>query len=96
MKKTNTESIGNAINAYLRAVGLETPLAEYRVMNAWPQIVGESIARYTQELKIYNQTLFVKVSSAIVRNELMMRRAELTARLNGKAGAQVITGIVLR
>ncbi len=96
MKKTNTESIGNAINAYLRATGLETPLNEHRLINAWPQVVGESVARYTMELNIYNQTLFVKVSSAIVRNELMMRRTEITSRLNEKAGAQVITGIVLR
>lgn len=96
MKKSNTESLGNVIYEYLRAMGLETPLNEHRVMNAWSDVVGEAMAKYTQDLNIFNQTLYVKVSSAVVRNELMMRRTELVARLNAKAGAQVITGIVLR
>lgn len=96
MKKTNTESLGNVIFEYLRAMGLETPLNEHRVISAWPEVVGGVLAGYTQELKIFNRTLFVKVSSAAVRNELMMRRTELVARLNAKAGAQVISGIVLR
>ncbi|MCQ2084369.1 MAG: DUF721 domain-containing protein [Bacteroidaceae bacterium] len=96
MKRTNTENIGNVLLEYLRAMGLETPLNEYRVINAWPETVGERMAGYTKDLKIFNQTLFVSISSSAARNELMMRRTELVMRLNEKAGAQVITGIVLR
>lgn len=96
MKKTNTQSLGNVILEFLRATGLETPLNEHRVMQAWSDVLGPSLSAYTKELRIYNQVLFVTVSSAAVRNELMMRRTELVSRLNASAGAQVITQIVLR
>ncbi|MBQ0094248.1 MAG: DUF721 domain-containing protein [Bacteroidaceae bacterium] len=96
MRKTRTEGIGSLIQQYLRETGLETPLNEHRVIQAWSTVAGPVMAKYTLDLKIYNQVLFVQVSSAAVRNELMMRRTELVARLNAQAGAQVITQIVLR
>jgi len=96
MKKTDSEQVGGVILQYLREYGLETPLNEHRLIQAWDKVLGPSVARYTKELRIYNQVLFVTVSSAALRNELMMRRTELVARLNAQAGAQVITQIVLR
>lgn len=96
MKKTNTEPVGGVILQYLREFGLETPLNEYRLIQAWDKVVGPAVSRYTKDLRIYNQALFVTVSSAALRNELLMRRTELVSRLNTEAGAQVITQIVLK
>ena len=96
MRKTESEKVGGVILQYLREMGLETPLNEHRLINAWDTVLGPAGSKYTKDLKIYNQVLFVTVSSAALRNELMMRRTELVARLNAQVGAQVITQIVLR
>lgn len=96
MKKNNAENVGGVILQYLRETGLETPLNEHRLIQAWGIVLGPAVSKYTKELKIYNQVLFVTVSSAAMRNELMMRRTELVSRLNSHVGAQVITQIVLR
>jgi predicted nucleic acid-binding Zn ribbon protein len=96
MRKTESEKVGGVILQYLREMGLETPLNEHRLINAWDTVLGPAVSKYTTDLKIYTQVLFVTVSSAALRNELMMRRTELVARLNAQVGAQVITQIVLR
>ena len=96
MKKTDSEQVGGVILQYLREMGLETPLNEHRLIQAWDKVLGQSVSRYTKEIRIYNQVLFVTISSAALRNELMMRRTELVSRLNAEAGAQVITQIVLK
>lgn len=96
MKKTESEKVGGVIMQYLRDMGLETPLNEHRLIQAWDTVLGPAVSRYTKEIRIYNQVLFVTISSAALRNELMMRRTELVARLNAQAGAQVITQIVLK
>lgn len=96
MKKNNAENVSGVILQYLRETGLETPLNEHRLIQAWGTVLGPAVSKYTKELKIYNQVLFVTVSSAAMRNELMMRRTELVSRLNSHVGAQVITQIVLR
>ncbi|MBR4311916.1 MAG: DUF721 domain-containing protein [Bacteroidaceae bacterium] len=96
MRRTNSESIGDLIRQYLRQQGLESPLNEHRLIHGWEHVMGPVIARYTKDLTIRNQTLYVQLTSPVIRQELHMQRRELAARLNAYAGAQVITDIVFR
>ncbi len=96
MKRKNTEKLNNVIYQYLRENGLETPLNEFRATQAWSSIVGSAISKYTTDIKIYNQTMFVSISSSVVRNELLMKRTTLIKRVNDHVGAQVITQIVFK
>lgn len=96
MKRKNTEKLNNVIYQYLRENGLETPLNEFRATQAWSSIVGPAISKYTTDIKIYNQTMFVSISSSVVRNELLMKRTTIIKRVNDHVGAQVITQIVFK
>lgn len=62
MKRNNTEQVGEVLRRLLRQEGLETPLNEYRLVDAWKDVVGEAIARYTTNIYIKNQVLFVHLS----------------------------------
>ncbi len=96
MRKGNTEQLGDVIRKFLRQQQLESPLNEYRLVDAWKEVVGNAVARYTLDLYIKNQTLYVHLSSPVLRQELMMYRKSLVDSLNRHAGAQVITDIVFR
>ena len=92
----NTEQVGEVLRRLLRQEGLETPLNEYRLVDAWKDVVGEAIARYTTNIYIKNQVLFVHLSSSVLRQELMMSRQLLIRNLNSQVGAQVIVNIIFR
>lgn len=96
MKRNNTEQVGDVIRRLLRQEGLETPLNEYRLIEAWKGVVGPVIVRYTQNLYIKNQVLYVHLSSSVLRQELSMSRTLLVRNLNTRVGAQVIVNIVFR
>jgi predicted nucleic acid-binding Zn ribbon protein len=96
MKRNNTEQIGDVLRQFLRQQGLETPLNEYRLVDAWKDVVGPVIARYTTNLFIKNQVLYVSLSSSVIRQELMMGREMLVRNLNAQVGSQVIVNIVFR
>lgn len=96
MKRNNTEQIGDVLRQFLRQQGLETPLNEYRLVDAWKDVVGPIIARYTTNLFIKNQVLYVSLSSSVIRQELMMGREMLIRNLNAQVGSQVIVNIVFR
>lgn len=51
---------------------------------------------YTRDLYIRNQVLYVHLTSAALRQELMMGRELLVRNLNQKVGATVITNIIFR
>ncbi len=94
MRRSKSETLDTLIGEFLRQEGLESPLNQYRLVDSWPKVVGPTIARYTGEVFIKNQTLFVKVKSAPLRNDLMMGRTNLVRQLNQHIGAQVISDIV--
>lgn len=96
MKRNNAEQIGMLIRQYMRQVGLESPLNEYRLIQAWRDVLGSGVAAYTSDLFIKNQTLYVHITSPVIRQELMMRRDQIKNDLNTHVGAQVIANIVFR
>lgn len=77
----------------LRVQGLETPLLQKRLVDAWPQVAGPVVARYTLDVAIRNQTLWVRLSNPALRADMSMRRQEYIMLLNGRVGSQVITDI---
>lgn len=96
MKRNNTEQIGEVIRKFLRQEGLESPLNEHRLIEAWKEILGPAIASYTHDLYIKNQILYVHLNSAALRQELMMSRELLIKNLNKYVGATVILNIIFR
>jgi Protein of unknown function (DUF721). len=96
MRKNNAESIGDIIRKFMRQNGMESPLNEYRLIQAWKDVVGPAIARYTGDMFIKNQILYVHLTSSVLRQELMMGRELLVRNLNEKVGAQVIVNIIFR
>ena len=96
MKRNKAEQVGTLIRHFLRQEGLESPLNERRLIAAWGEVLGPTIASYTKELFIKNQVLYVYLTSAALRQELTMGREMLIRTLNRHVGAQVITNIVFR
>ncbi len=94
MERRKTENIGLLIRQFLRSEGLETPYNEYKVVAAWPHVVGDRIAKMTGEVYLKNQTLYVKVKSPVIKNELVMSRKKLANALNEYVGAYVISDVM--
>ena len=93
MFKREVQGISDLVNVFLRQNGLEMPLLQKRLIDAWPVVAGPAIARYTQEVVIRNQTLYVRLSSPALRAELSMRCQELVQKLNDYVQGQVIADI---
>ena len=93
MRYHNAEPIGKIMQEYLRETGLETPLMEYRIVQAWSEVAGATVASYTGQVYVRNGTLHVQIHSAPLRQNLMMGQSLLTQRLNNHVGQQVISSI---
>ena len=93
MFKRREQAIRDLILRNLRSQGLETPLLQKRLIEAWPVVAGEAIGRYTGNVAIRNQTLYVHLTSPALRADLSMQRSEYVKRLNDYVGSQVITDI---
>ena len=74
MKRNDAEQIGDMIRKFFRLNGLESPLNEYRLVQAWIDVEGHAIAGYTSNLYIKNQILYLHLTSSVIRKEMKMKR----------------------
>lgn len=95
MFKRKVQSIDELLPRVIRENGLETPLLQRRLIDAWDTVTGNIVANYTGEKYICNQTLFVHISNPALRADLSMMRSQLVRRLNESVGSMVITDVKL-
>lgn len=96
MRRSEVQSLGNAIKDYLKDQKLDGKMAEIEAVNSWEAIIGKQIARATSSIYIKDGTLYVQLRSSIMRNELFMMRNDIMRVMNQQAGRNVVKAIVLR
>ncbi|WP_163706950.1 DUF721 domain-containing protein [Mangrovibacterium lignilyticum] len=96
MRKSNTEKLSQVLKQYIQQNNLQPKLSELDIVQSWEAMMGKTVASYTEDIRISNGTLFIKLSSPILRNELVMMREQIKKHLNENAGAEVIRQIVFR
>ena len=96
MKRVNTQSIGNVLDHFFdQNPELADKLAEVRLLSSWKTVLGPSVSRFTDNLFIRKRTLYVRLTSSVLKSELMMCREQLILKLNKEAGRDVIDSIAL-
>ena len=96
MKRTHPQSVGEVIEGFLREEKLDTQLDQYRASALWPQVVGPGVNRYTVSRDVRDGVMTVRLSSAVLRNELMYNRSRIVERINALLGREVITDIIFK
>jgi len=93
MFRRKVQTLTDVLGKALRDGGLESPLLQKRIVDAWDIVVGPTVSRYTQQKYIRNQTLCVKIINPALRQDLSMMRTQLVKRLNEHVGSFVIAEV---
>lgn len=91
----NDINIKQAIDQMLETYKIRKKFDETALVAAWPEIIGSAIANRTQQLYVRDRKLYVKVESAVVKNELVLMRSMIISRLNEHVGQEVIEEIII-
>ncbi|MBB1138545.1 DUF721 domain-containing protein [Myroides sp. WP-1] len=75
---------------------LDGGLNEFDVYEAWKTVLGPGIVSYTLDVAFKRSTLYVKLSSSIVRDELSYGKAKIIKMLNEELKRELIEDLVLR
>jgi predicted nucleic acid-binding Zn ribbon protein len=92
-RTTNNQSLRQVIEELIGAYRLSDKLNQARVISLWDNVVGKMIARDTTHLYIKHKTLYEKLNSPALREELGYAKSKLIKSLNKAAGAEVIEDI---
>lgn len=96
-KRTNeNQSISDIIKQFVDANQLQTGLDKVNVQEAWANMMGNGVNNYTTAVQLERDTLYVQLSSSVLREELSYGKEKIIAMLNESIGKDVIKKLVLR
>lgn len=89
-------SLSQALQQFLKQSRLKGNIQALQIEEVWEELMGKTIARYTDSIQIVNQTLFISTSVAPLKNELLFQKEKIIQRVNEALGEKVIKDVVIR
>ena len=98
MAKRNNEnlSISDALKEFVETNKLEKGLNKVNVDDAWANLMGNGVNNYTTAVNLERETLYVQLSSSVLREELSYGKEKIINMLNEELGKEIIKKLVLR
>lgn len=78
----------------LEKSGVRKQVERIGILELWPEIVGEQLARVTRVKGLDNDALFVEVRSSAWLMELSMMKDDFLERVNARLGEDALERIV--
>ena len=94
-KGRNAEAtpLREALDQMYKSYRISGKFNEMKLISSWEQIMGKSIASRTKQIYVSNKILYVKISSAPLKNELAMSKNKILKILEGEGNKGVIDDI---
>ena len=96
MRGNNTKNVGDIIRKLMRNPKLADRLDELDALEVWKELIGKQLQNYITEARMIKGSLFIKVKSAPLRNELSYKKTDLIKKINTKLRKEVVKEIVLK
>ena len=98
MAKRNNEhiSISDALKEFVETNKLEKGLNKVNVAEAWVSLMGNGVNNYTTDVKLERDTLYIQLSSSVLREELSYGKEKIIKMLNDELGKEIIKKLILR
>lgn len=88
--------LGDAIRQFLAQSRIKGGIQALQIEEVWEQIMGKTVARYTDKIRIVNKTLYISTSVAPLRQELLFQKEKIKQRVNEALGGNEIVEVVVQ
>ncbi|MEY2901004.1 MAG: hypothetical protein RLY89_110 [Bacteroidota bacterium] len=87
--------IGDAIKGFLKKSRLDSGVKAVQIEAIWEKLMGKTIAKYTDKIKIFNKKLYIQTAVGPLKNELQFQKPQIIARVNEAFGETVIDEVII-
>jgi predicted nucleic acid-binding Zn ribbon protein len=89
-------SMGDALRQFLAQSRIKGEIQALQIEEIWEKIMGKTIAKYTENIRIINKTLFITTHVAPLKQELMYQKEKIKLRVNEALGSNDIAEVVIQ
>tara|TARA_Y100000813_G_C23917950_1_gene237457 strand:- start:186 stop:467 length:282 start_codon:yes stop_codon:yes gene_type:complete len=91
----NNKELKNLISTFLKENKLEKGLLNIEVKKAWFELMNNGVANYTTDLNLRKKTLYIKLSSPALKEELSYGKEKLIKLINERLKENIVEKIIL-
>lgn len=92
----NDSPIGDVLKEIISANKLQPGIDQVSVKDAWKNLMGNGVNTYTRAIALKGYTLYVELTSAVLREELSYGKDKIIKMINEELGREVVKEVVLR
>lgn len=89
-------SISEAIQQFLSQSRIQGDIQAMQIEDVWEQIMGKTIARYTDKLQIFGDKLVITTHVAPLKQELIYQKDKIRQRVNESLGKKAINEVIIQ
>ena len=95
-RQKDQQKIDDLLKSFVKENKLEKGLDQVNVEAAWRDLMGNGVNNYTNSVKLHKDTLYVELSSSVLREELSYGKDKLIKILNDGIKKELIAKLILR
>lgn len=88
-------SMGDAMKKFLRGSKLRGDIQAIQITEIWEKLMGKTIAKYTDSIKIYGDKLYISTKVAPLKQELVYQKENIILRVNEALRDNVIKEVII-
>ena len=89
-------SIAEAMREFLEESRIKGGIQSLQIEDAWEEIMGKTIARYTDKIQIIGDKLIITTHVAPLKNELIYQKEKIRQRVNEALSQKVINEVIIQ
>lgn len=90
------QSLSEALSSFLDQSKLRKGMDKVAAREAWARLTGNGVNNYTTQIELRGDTLYVSLSSSVLRQELSMSKTKIIRMMNEELGKELVKKLVLR
>ncbi len=95
-RRNESNSLNDVLKAFVQENRLEVGMDKIDVRNAWINLMGNGVNNYTTQVELKRDTLYVSLSSSVLRQELAFGKEKIVTMINEELGKDLVKNIILR
>jgi hypothetical protein len=88
--------LGDALKQFVQGSKIRNGIRAAQIEEVWGEIMGITIAKYTDKIYIFDKKLFIETSVGPLKNELGFQKVQIIERVNEKMGENMINEVIIK
>ncbi len=95
-RDADPKSLKEVLGDFVSNNKLQEGMDKVNVEQAWANVMGPAIVKYTTQIKLDGDRLLIQLNSSVLRAELSYGNEKIIANLNEELGRVLVKKLILR